>query len=403
MAKIDILPMRNTIQNYAWGSLTAIAELLGRKPEGKTPQAELWMGAHPKAPSMVKVDNQWLPLNKLISRFPEQILGKQVVSRFGAELPFLFKVLAAAQPLSIQAHPDQDQARDGFERENRLGIDLGSPERNYKDKRHKPECLCALSPFWAMCGFRPLEQVRQLVRPLAGQRLGQLVRKLEKQDSRNAIKEFFLSLLQMEAQHSEAAVEHVLKTIRGKGLDDPVYGWIGKLARFYPRDMGILAPVLLNLVRLEPGQAIYLPAGQLHAYLEGVGVEIMANSDNVLRGGLTVKHIDIPELTRVVAFSSYSPEILEPVRAGISGQQVYQTPADEFELAVIDSSGGKECAIQTGGRVQILLCVRGRGQISNPRTGLALELNKGDSVLVPAQLRHYILTGRLRLFKATVP
>ena len=403
MADLDFLPMRNTIQNYAWGSLTAIAELLGQTPDNKTPQAELWMGAHPKAPSRVLFKDEWVFLDRLIRQYPEQILGKEVVRRFGSDLPFLFKVLAAARPLSIQAHPNREQARRGFERENRLGIALTAPERNYKDDRHKPECLCALSPFWAVCGFRPAEKVRQLIKPLAGKQLGKLVRLLENSDGDRAIREFFLSLLQMDPQHSENAVRHALAAIREKGLNDPVYGWIRKLARFYPKDMGVLAPAMLNLICLEPGQAIYLPAGQLHAYLEGVGVEIMANSDNVLRGGLTVKHIDIPELARVVSFSSYSPAILEPVRAGSRAEQVYRTPAEEFELAVIDSLAGDDHGTLAGGRVQILLCVKGCGEITNPRTGYTLDLKKGDSVLVPAAVARYTLEGRLKIFRAGVP
>ncbi len=403
MDELGFLPMRNTIQNYAWGSLTAIAELLGRRPDNKIPQAELWMGAHPKAPSLVLVDNRWVSLDRLIESHPEKVLGKAVLDRFGPELPFLFKVLAAARPLSIQAHPNRQQAREGFRRENKLGIELTAPERNYKDERHKPECLCALGTFWAMCGFRPLDQARRLLKPLAGKELAPLVEGLEKNHPPQAVKEFFLSLLQMNPTQRRDAIRFALDSIRQNGLDDPAYGWIERLAASYPEDMGILAPALLNLVRLEAGQAIYLPAGQLHAYLEGVGVEIMANSDNVLRGGLTVKHIDIPELAKVVSFTSYTPRIIEPVQSAPAGEKIYPTPAAEFELAVIDTFSGSHHAILAGGKVQILLCIEGQAELEDTRTNATHKLEKGDSVLVPADVGQYSLRGRLRAFRAGIP
>ncbi len=396
------LPMRNTIQEYAWGSLTAIAKLLDQKTPADTPQAELWMGAHPKAPSLVKYKNQWIKLDQLIQSYPEEMLGKSVLRKFSSKLPFLFKVLAAARPLSIQAHPNALQARKGFEHENRLGIKLSAANRNYKDDQHKPECLCALEPFWAMCGFRPVDQMLALLKPLAGQELQPLVGRLEKNQSQAGLKDFFLGLLSMDPEKKTRAINHCLDTIKKHGLREPAYMWIEKLFAFYPEDIGIMAPAVLNLVFLEPGKAVYLPPGQLHAYLDGVGIEIMANSDNVLRGGLTGKHIDLDELAKVVTFSTYSVEIIDPVRS-IRGEKAYQTPADEFTLAFVDTFTEGIYEGNTNDKVQILLCTQGQGLLKSLDLKTDLEIKKGQSVYIPGSLGAYEFSGKARLFKAGVP
>ncbi len=285
--------LKNTIQKYAWGSPTAIPELLGEQNPSHEPRAELWMGAHPKAPSFVNFDGQWLSLTELIAKYPQEILGNDVALAFNNKLPYLFKVLAAAKPLSIQAHPSLNQAKEGFERENDRGIALDAPNRNYKDDNHKPECICALSPFWAMYGFRNIPDILALMGKNCPVGLAGELDLLKKQPDSRGLKRFFTDLMTMDSQRQKRVVDEAVQNANQYSDEDFAFHWMTRLADEYPTDIGILAPLLLNLIELKPGEALFLPAGEFHAYLEGVGMELMANSDNVLRGGLTAKHIDV--------------------------------------------------------------------------------------------------------------
>jgi len=218
-------------------------------------------------------------------------------------LPFLFKVLASAKPLSIQAHPNRAQARQGFARENELGIPLDAPNRNYKDDNHKPEIICALTPFWALIGFRKIEEMIDLLERLQIHSLEKEIDILRAQPNSAGLKDFFRAVMTLDKQSKEEAVGEALVSAEARADEDPVSSWMIKLHQEYPGDIGVLSTVLLNLIRLEPGDALYQSAGELHAYLEGVGMELMANSDNVLRGGLTPKHVDVPELLNTLNFS----------------------------------------------------------------------------------------------------
>ncbi|MEM6797600.1 MAG: mannose-6-phosphate isomerase, class I, partial [Acidobacteriota bacterium] len=287
-----VLKLRNSIQAYAWGSRTAIAELLGT-PVPAEPQAELWMGAHPKAASEVWVDGAWRALDRMIEECGASILGSRVCAAFSGRLPFLFKILAAAEPLSIQAHPNKARAAAGFERENAAGLGLADPLRNYRDAHHKPEILYALTPFTALRGFLPAAEIDERLRASG---LGAHL-----PGAREAgLSGFFSAFLNLEGGAVALAIEQALARSGRLGAESA--RWIERLAASYPGDRGALAPVFMRRVDLNPGEAVFTPPGVLHAYLEGVGVELMASSDNVLRGGLTRKHVEPDELMRIARF-----------------------------------------------------------------------------------------------------
>lgn len=327
-----IMVLKNPILPYAWGSATAIPELLGRAPDGG-PQAEMWMGAHPKAPSTVVKEAGEIPLPEAIAADPEGMLGPSVRERFGDTLPFLFKILAAAAPLSIQAHPSQDEAQAGFHRETAAGIPLDAPHRNYRDANHKPECIRALTPFWGLCGFRPADEAEALLCTFCGPDFGPLRSGLDGEEP-EPFRDFFEKLMTLDPAHLRDTLRRAEAHAAGAASETPEGRWITRLATAYPGDPGILSPLFLNLIRLEPGEALFLPAGELHAYLDGLGLEIMANSDNVLRGGLTPKHVDVPELTRRVRFRPRRPPVLRPETVSPI-EAVYPTPVAEFRLSEI--------------------------------------------------------------------
>ena len=399
VGRISIL--RNPVQYYAWGSRTAIPDLLGiPNPEGK-PMAELWMGAHPKAPSEVLVQERWISLIEVVKSSPVSVLGKEVIERFGNQFPFLFKVLAAAEPLSIQVHPNLEQAKEGFKRENRMGIPLDSPVRNYRDDNHKPEMLCALSQFEALKGFRPVDEILYLLDQVSVPELGSLVERLKNQPNKKGLEVFFTSLLRLDSRDKS----HIVSRLAGEAArlrsGRREFYWVEELAKKYPEDIGVLSPILFNLTQVEPGHAIFLAPGQPHAYLKGTGLEIMANSDNVLRGGLTPKHIDLDELLKIIDFESSKLEEILPLPLD-SGEEIYKCPAQEFQLSRIRVKGRYNS--RDVGSVEILLCVDGEGQIMglNPIDHV-VEINKGMAVIVPSINHPYEVRGELTLWKATVP
>ena len=404
MKTIGIL--KNTVQDYAWGSLTAIPELLGQPATG-SPQAELWMGAHPKAPSQVYHDGKWESLLQVIEAHPADVLGKEAAEKFGGKLPYLFKVLAAAKPLSIQAHPNSHQAREGFERENRLGISLMSSNRNYKDDNHKPECICALTRFWGMNGFRRIPEIVKYLGSLCGDVLKDEISLLENQPDSQGLKRLFQSLLTMPPEKKTAAISSAVShagsfNVPRDLLADPVFQWIQRLHAEYPKDLGVLFPALFNLFCLEPGQALYLASGEPHAYLEGVGIELMANSDNVLRGGLTQKHLDVPELLNILTFQEQVPSVILPRKCS-EVEWVYDTPAEEFSLSVI-SVFPKLYWISPGKRsAEILLCTQGQLVLDSGPGDDPIHLFKGVSVVIPASVEQYHLHGSGVCYKASVP
>jgi mannose-6-phosphate isomerase len=392
----------NRVREYAWGSRTAIAEMLGRPYPSPGPEAELWLGAHPSAPSRALQDGSWRSLVEVIAAAPERELGTSVVSRFGTSLPFLFKVLAAETPLSLQAHPDAEQARAGFEAEERAGVPRDSDVRTYKDRNHKPELLCALGPFDLLCGFRRAGDTARLLGELGVGALSERASLLERAPGPGGLRVLVESLF---ALRGPARSELVAATTRacsrlaaGRGEFALDCDWAVRIAAMYPGDVGVLVALLLNRVSLEAGQAVYLPAGNLHAYLRGVGLEIMANSDNVIRGGLTPKHVDVPELVRVLSFADGPVDVVRP--RGESAEEIYDTPASEFRLSRIALADSPFRANQRRGP-EILLCTEGSAFVS-PGEGPASALPKGSSVFVSASAGPYALAGSGTVFRATV-
>ncbi|MDO4630716.1 MAG: mannose-6-phosphate isomerase, class I [Corynebacterium sp.] len=357
-------------QAYSWGSKTLIAGLRGSGPT-QHPEAELWYGAHPAAPA--EVDG--VPLTEIIAADPDYHLGAQVRAHFGDRLPFLLKILAAAEPLSLQAHPSLQQARDGFRRENDQGIDLRAWNRNYRDDNHKPELIVALTPFHAMAGFRPLADTLELFDVLNCPALDRYVGMADRNGAEDAnLRALFTTWITIPATVRKQLIDDIVTAARQVVAERTVAQWklealenIIELDAHYPGDVGVLGALLLNHVILQPGEGIYLDAGNLHAYCYGMGVEVMANSDNVLRGGLTSKHVDVPELVRVLKFDSLAhPRI--GCHAGL-----FDVPNKEFVLRMIDVAGEWQAEVP-GPRV--VLCTAG-----------AVTITVGDSVqeLTPTQ------------------
>lgn len=392
------LLLENRIQDYAWGSKTAIQNLVGKTPDGN-PWAELWMGAHPKAPSFVRIDGETVGLDVLISRYPEEILGRKVARKFRSTLPYLFKVLAAAEPLSIQAHPDPKMAAEGFDRENRLGIPITAPERNYRDPRPKPEVICAIEPFYALNGFRPVDEMAKLLVRFCPVSLRSEIDALSRTPVAAGIRALFHTLMTLREDRRHGIIAEV--TDNAQSIDLEEARWVEQLHGKFPNDIGILSPLLLNLIRLEPGEAMFLPAGRMHAYLYGTGIELMGNSDNVLRGGLTRKHVDVDELMRVLRFDPAPVEILYPVGKD-PGERQYAIPVEEFSLSEIRVDSRNPYAGPEIHSAEIALCMEGQARLINGGN-VQLKLGRGNAALIPALAGAYRIEGDARLFKASVP
>ncbi len=398
---MTLLRLRNPIRNYAWGSRTALAELTGRAAPTAEPEAELWMGAHRAAPSQVEVRSGLVSLPDWIRRDPLASLGAEAARRFGGELPFLLKVLACDAPLSLQVHPDAGQARRGFERENAAGLALDDPKRSYRDPHPKPELVCALTPFRALCGFRELAEIGARFEALEVPELTERMRALAGDDERSRLESLFTSLYAAPPEDRAGLARAVAEAVARRSAGDLACAWAAELARQYPGDVGVLAPLLLNTVELAPGEALFLSPGELHSYLSGVAVEVMASSDNVLRGGLTPKHVDVPELLATLSFRAGPPSRVEP-RPLAPGVGVYHTPNAHFVLSVLSPSAESPVESVGSGSVEILLCVRGDAEVRD-RGGEGLMLRRGESALVPAGAAGYRVTGEALLYRAGVP
>ncbi|MGB5747241.1 MAG: mannose-6-phosphate isomerase, class I [Desulfobacterales bacterium] len=394
--------LKNTVQKYAWGSTTAIQALLGGGGESHEPMAELWMGAHPKAPSLINYEGQWISLADLIAIDPQNILGEKVAKKFHNQLPYLFKVLAAAKPLSIQAHPSLELARKGFENENKQEIPINAAHRNYKDDNHKPECLCALSSFWALCGFRKIDDILSLMGKICPVGLNIEMAQLRKQADSRGLKLIFTDLMSMDTEQKKRVIDEATLNAKQRSDENPAFHWMTKLSYEYPLDIGILSPLFLNLIQLKPGQALFLPAGELHAYLKGVGIELMANSDNVLRGGLSPKHIDVPELLKVLNFKPRQVEILKEKKKR-KIERIYDSFAEEFVLSAISITEGEFYRNSNLQSAQILLCTEGEAHLADSGNKHILHIEKGDSVFVSAAAISYTIQGDAVFYKATVP
>ncbi|MET7417589.1 mannose-6-phosphate isomerase, class I [Dactylosporangium sp. NPDC005555] len=371
------------IRRYAWGSQTAIATLQGRPAPTAEPEAELWMGAHPASPSRLAVSG--MPLTDAIAADPAGLLGASGVERFGPRLPFLLKILAAAQPLSLQAHPTLAQAREAHA--------AGHP--SYVDAWHKPEMLVALTDFDALCGFRDPAVTAGELAALGVDGLEQTVGALRQDDPAAALHDAVRGLL---GKPDPRLVDEVVAACAGR--QGPAYELAGELAAQYPGDAGVIVAMLLNRVRLHPGEAVWMPAGNLHAYLRGVGVEIMAASDNVLRGGLTPKHVDVDELLRVLRFEVLDDPVTRATRLA-PGLVTWPVPVGDFTLhrAVLDA--GTPAVRLPGGGPRIVLCVRGGVRVDDGVLPVTLEA--GQAAFAPATRGEIAVSGEGDVFQAATP
>lgn len=401
---VGIAVLKNKIHEYAWGSKTFIPELIGETSPSERPHAEMWMGSHSKASSIAVYNGYSISLDKLIADDPPGTLGLSVAKNFSNNLPFLFKALAAEKPLSIQAHPNKEQAKAGFTRENREKIGLDAPERNYRDENHKPELMCALEPLWALKGFREIKDIIKLGESIGvpAERLGTDI--LKSKPDKEGLKGFFISLMNMEKDKKRYLLEGIIKSVEDIRSHDPAFEWIYRLNKEYPGDIGSLSPLFLNVVQLQPKEAMYIPSGELHAYLEGAGLELMANSDNVLRGGLTPKHIDLPELLNILDFSPNTPEILKPGDNDDALELIYPIMAEEFMLSVLFLNSQDSVYRSPVRRsAEIIICVNGEATIEDKGRGDILEIKKGTSMFIPASVKQYLIQGKATIYKASVP
>lgn len=389
--------LEGALRPYAWGSHTLLADLRGEPSPSPQPQAELWFGAHPAAPATVASTG----LDEIIAADPAAALGSRVRAAYGDQLPFLVKLLAADAPLSIQAHPSREQAEEGFNRENAQGIALNSPDRNYKDPNPKPELIVALTPFRALAGFRPAADTAAYFRALACPELDRYAALLPT-DSDGDLRALFTTLISLPVQSRVELIEAVEGAARALVSQGEHPEWMVQAAALYlelneayPGDVGVLAALLLNLVTLAPGEAAFLRAGQLHAYLAGLGVEFMASSDNVLRGGLTTKHVDVPELVRVLDFTTLENPRAEKAARG--GSVEFQMPVDNFAVSMHELASDEALTIDKDGPA-IVLCTA--GQVGNA----GFTLTQGNAAWVPASDGAVRLTasGNAQVFVATV-
>ncbi|MTK01248.1 mannose-6-phosphate isomerase, class I [Micromonospora sp. CP22] len=353
-------PLHGPIKDYAWGSRSALAELQGRPVPSATPEAELWLGAHPCAPAAVERAGRRVALTEVLAAEPVDWLGQPVLERFGTRLPFLLKVLAAAAPLSLQAHPDAEQARAGYAVEQaRIG-----GHRNYVDPFHKPELLVALGPMEALCGFRDPDASARALAALGVPQLRPVLAALAAGPT--GLAEAVRRLLEWPMAERAGLVA------AARAAGGPDADLVSRLADAYPADPGVLVALLLNRVRLAPGEAIWMPAGNLHAYLEGTGVEVMAASDNVLRGGLTPKHVDVAELLRVLRFEVLDRPVVPP-REVADGVVTWPVPVDDFALhRVTVGDRRREVTLAVPGP-RVVLCTAGRITVTDGVASVALE------------------------------
>lgn len=394
MVEAGVVMLQGVVQHYDWGGHGFIPGLLGIENPARRPFAELWIGAHAKAPSIAEVAGVQEPLDELIAEAPDAILGQAANARFDGRLPYLFKILDVHKMLSIQAHPTLAQARSGFARENAEGISLDASSRNYKDDNHKPEIGVALTEFWMLHGFRPLEKIAKsfretpvlgLLMPTFPQRLAQISHDHEAR--RGLLRELYSTVMTMPQDQVDLLLNSLLSLLEAKPPADKNSAdyWALRAATNFPlpgghRDRGIFSVYLLNLIHLLPGQGTYQPAGVLHAYLEGVNVELMANSDNVLRGGLTPKHVDVTELLNILTFEGGTPNIFGGELVN-SHERVYRTPAEEFELSRIALTPHSRYAGDAPYGPKALLVLEGSGAVNSG--GQSLALGRGSIAFVP--------------------
>lgn len=393
---MSISKLDTVIQNYQWGSLSSISRMFGVANPSVEHQAEMWMGAHPNGCSKIK--NTGELLSHVIGENRIVILGDYTSSRFG-ELPFLLKVLAAETPLSIQVHPNKAKAQAGYKRENELGIAIAADIRNYKDSNHKPELVYALTFYEAMNGFRPIEQIIALFRAAKLFALDQELEHLEHRPNAEGLKAFFSAILSLSGDKKQQALRELYvahEATQITALSRQAMHYSRSFRQYYPDDVGLFAPLMLNLIELAPGDAMFLHAEVPHAYIRGTALEIMANSDNVLRAGLTPKHIDILELIDNTSFVPISPENLLITPLFKENRITYPVPVDDFSFDII--SVDIEASLQYLRSAEILFCIEGEVTIWSDKE--SIQLRVGESLFISHDTKSYQYKGEGKLARA---
>lgn len=404
--------LQNAVRPYAWGSRTVIGELLGRPVPAPHPEAELWMGAHPGDPSRITTaDGTERNLLEVVEADPVGQLGQECARRWHNRLPYMLKVLAAAEPLSLQAHPSAAQAAAGYAAEEAAGIPRDAPERNYPDPTPKPELVCALTEFEVLAGFADASRTVELLRAIETPELAGYSELLAGQPDSEGLRALFTTWITLPQQRIDDLLPDVVKACARHAEEGGEFQaecrTVADLGDEHPHDAGVLTALLLNRISLRAGEAVYLPAGNLHLYLHGTAIEILANSDNVLRCGLTPKHVDVPELLKVVDFASgRMPVLAGEASAAEPGLWVYSTDADEFELSRLEFSAATPEAVELpAGAPQILVCTHGAVLVRDHRDGRELELPRGASVWLtaddPAISLRPASDERAQVFRAT--
>lgn len=385
-----------TIQHYAWGGIHFIPTLLGVENNEKKPYAEYWLGSHPSASAKLENDGQLLSWYELMRQEPVKHLGKKVYEKFG-ELPYLFKVLDVKEMLSIQVHPTKEEAIKGFEREDAQGVPINAPNRNYKDRNHKPEVMVALSNFWLLHGFKKENELKNVLQSIP--EFASLLPVFKKDGYYGLYK----TAMELPTEETDKMLTPLIERELQKAhqKSEPGY-WVKKLYEngfeAMNIDRGIFSIYFFNIVELQPGQAIFQGAGVPHAYLEGQNVELMANSDNVLRGGLTPKHIDVPELLKHISFEGIEPDILYP-SVSDSGEINYPLPVEDFAISAIQLQKGQEYKALSAS-AEILLVMSGGVTVNKQ-----LQCKRGEAFVVLPGTDYIITTSadNTLLYKAFVP
>ncbi len=402
--------LSGAIQPYSWGSTTALAQMMGCRVPTKQPQAELWFGTHPRGPAQLldaslsgaEVCGQGdsggpraagglasVGLDEVIAADPVGQLGVEVARKFADQLPFMLKVLAVAEPLSLQAHPSRSQAQAGFEAEEQKSIASDAPNRSFVDRNHKPELLCALGPFVALCGFRNLDATAELLGSLGVAGLAPAIELLQapELDESDRVHRVLAWLWTLDKQLGTELALKVARACSVPGAFGTERRWAVRIAKCHPGDVGVVVALMLNVVSLKAGQAIFLEAGNLHCYLDGVGVEVMSNSDNVLRGGLTQKHINTAALLEVV---NCDPGTVSPLTA-TEPNHTFRPPVAEFCLTRMEVAKPVQCVSHGP---EIALCVAGELSVAGQRVA------SGQAAWIPATNREFEIAGTGLVFRA---
>ena len=392
------------IQHYAWGGHEFIPELLGLHPEPDTAYAEYWLGAHEKAPSkLILGESRAAHLDKFIAEYPERALGQRIARQYG-QLPYLFKVLDVKDPLSIQVHPTRSEAEAGFQRENELDIPLDSPERNYRDSNHKPELMVALSDFWLLHGFLPKARLVDVLKRVPE---FHVFRDVFESDGCAGL---YRHVMTMPGEEVDALLHPLAGRVRsgaetgGWPKSSPEH-WVAKVVEDGAPgqyDRGIFSIYFFNLVNLRPGQAIFQDAGIPHAYLQGQNIEVMANSDNVLRGGLTGKHVDVPELLNTVKFEGICPGVIEGTQKDNPLEAYYVAPTQDFCLSRIDLDEG-DAYLNSARSLEILLLVGGRVVANSDQKHLPLSRGQSMVSFGGSRTRIQASSETATLFRVSLP